>query len=53
LARSIRRLPRSLVVYGIEGSSFEPGARLSPDVEVSVEEVVVAVLRECGAQNAG
>jgi hydrogenase maturation protease len=52
LARSIGRLPRRLVVYGIEGRSFEPGAQLSPDVEASVEEVVGLVLRECCAQNA-
>jgi hydrogenase maturation protease len=45
LARSVGRLPRELVVFGIEGASFQAGERLSPEVE-SAAESVAAVLRE-------
>jgi len=53
LAGSLGRLPRKLVVFGIEGEAFEPGSGLSPRVEASVEKVVDLILRECRAHNAG
>jgi len=40
LARTLGRLPDSLVVWGIEGASFEPGENLHPEVEKAVERVV-------------
>src|SRR3972149_1278589 len=46
LARSLGELPPHLVVYGIEGRSFEAGAGLSPEVEKAVQEVVEAVVGE-------
>ena len=33
LARAMGRLPKSLIVYGIEGKDFSPGTGLSPEVE--------------------
>jgi hydrogenase maturation protease len=33
LARGLGRLPSRLIVFGIEGKSFEPGTELSPEVE--------------------
>ena len=46
LARVLRQLPSRLVVYGIEGESFEAGAPLSPKVARAAEEVVRRVLKE-------
>jgi hydrogenase maturation protease len=40
LARALGRLPRELIVYAIEGQTFETGAGLTPEVERAVEEVV-------------
>jgi hydrogenase maturation protease len=37
LARTLGRLPRRLVVYGIEGASFHPGAPLTPAVADAVK----------------
>lgn len=53
LARSLGELPPHLVVYGIEGRSFEAGAGLSPEVERAVQEVVGAVVGEVGAMGMG
>ena len=49
LARSLGELPPRLVVYGIEGRSFEAGVGLSPAVEGAVQEVVDAVRQELRA----
>ena len=46
LARALGRLPPRLVVYGVEGKSFEAGVGLSPEVEAAVGEVVERVLAE-------
>jgi hydrogenase maturation protease len=46
LARALNQLPRSLVIYGIEGKSFDPDAGLSPEVEHAAGEVVARVFRE-------
>ena len=37
LARALGRLPRRLVVYGVEGRRFDAGAALSPDVAAAVD----------------
>lgn len=36
MARALEKLPSQLMVYGIEGSRFEPGAELSPEVQSAV-----------------
>jgi hydrogenase maturation protease len=49
LARALGRLPRRLVLYGIQGKSFSPGLALSPEVEVSVDRLVDRILNEVNA----
>ena len=46
LARVLDRLPRRLVVYGIEGAQFRTGAGLSDAVEAAVPAVVARVLAD-------
>ena len=46
LARSLRRLPRRLVVYGIEGASFDAGDELSPAVAAVVDAVAASIRDE-------
>ena len=46
LARALGRLPQRLIVYGVEGKSFEAGVGLSPEVEAAAQEVVERVLGE-------
>ncbi len=46
LARALGRLPGRVVVYGIEGRSFEAGGRLSKEVRRAVEEVAARVASE-------
>lgn len=48
LARALSSLPRELVVYGIEGGCFEPGAALSGPVSRAVDRVVERVLADLG-----
>jgi hydrogenase maturation protease len=44
LARAMNRLPREMLIYGIEGKEFSLGVRLSPEVERSVESVAQQLL---------
>jgi hydrogenase maturation protease len=44
LARALGQLPPRLIVYGIEGKTFEAGLGLSPEVEKAAQEVVERVL---------
>jgi hydrogenase maturation protease len=46
LARALDRLPERLVVYGIEGASFDTGEALSPEVEEAVDRVAEAIRKE-------
>ena len=46
LARQLDRLPASLVVYGIEGKSFEIGSGLSAEVEAAAEIVIKQIVQE-------
>jgi hydrogenase maturation protease len=46
LGRALRRLPRTLVVYGVEGSSFDPGTALSEGVADAIEPLADALMRE-------
>jgi len=46
LARALGRLPPRLIVYGVEGKSFEAGVGLSPEVEAAAQVAVERVLGE-------
>jgi len=46
LARILRRLPSSLLVYGIEGKNFFAGVSLSSKVENAAREVVEQIVKE-------
>ena len=46
LARALGRLPRNVIVYGIEGKSFETGETLSPEVGRAAHEVADAIREE-------
>jgi hydrogenase maturation protease len=45
LARSLGRLPDRVIVYGIEGASFDFGKGLSPEVERAAEVLVEELAR--------
>ena len=47
LARALGRLPSRLLVYGIEGENFEPGARMSPAVHTAIESVTRFITVDC------
>jgi hydrogenase maturation protease len=49
LARALNQLPRGLVIYGIEGKTFEPDTGLSRELEHAAGEVVDRILRELEA----
>lgn len=54
LARALDRMPRRLVVYGIEGAAWEAGAEPDPAVARAVEHVAAEVLAEaCEALGEG
>jgi hydrogenase maturation protease len=44
LARALGQLPPRLILYGIEGKTFEAGLGLSPEVEKAAQKVVGRVL---------
>ncbi|HUZ14960.1 MAG TPA: hydrogenase maturation protease [Gaiellaceae bacterium] len=46
LARALGKLPPRVVIYGIEGATFETGAPLSPDVEAAVGRLVETIEEE-------
>ncbi len=48
MARALGRLPRELVVYGIEGAQFEYGEGLSPAVANAVKQVTREILYRLG-----
>jgi hydrogenase maturation protease len=50
LAHQLDQLPQSLVIYGIEGKSFDLGTELSAEVEQAAEEVVTRLLQEIGSE---
>ena len=49
LGRTLGRLPRRLIVYGVEGTDFTAGEGLSPAVEAAVPAVVSRVMAELEA----
>jgi len=46
LARTLGLLPRSLIVYAVEGGNFGPGVPLSPAVAAAADEVVARIIAE-------
>lgn len=46
LARSLGRLPKRLVVYGIEAAEISAGRELSPEVRAAVDEAATRILGE-------
>ena len=46
LARNLGRLPRRLIIYGIEGGDFAAGEGLSPEVAAAVAEVVERIVKD-------
>jgi hydrogenase maturation protease len=46
MARALGKLPSLLMVYGIEGSRFEPGAELSSEVQSAVMEAAQRIYEE-------
>jgi hydrogenase maturation protease len=46
LSRALDRLPRHLIVYGIQAQSFETGAPPSDEVQKAIQEVVARILQE-------
>lgn len=46
LARTLRRLPTHLTMYGVEGIRFDVGVGLSPEVERAVKEVMDLIKRD-------
>ncbi|HAM41362.1 MAG TPA: hydrogenase maturation protease [Candidatus Omnitrophica bacterium] len=46
MARALGRLPRKLIIYGIEGRRCDPGAALSPAVEEAVPRVAQWIAEE-------
>jgi hydrogenase maturation protease len=53
LARSVDRLPGTVIVYGVEGFAFEAGDTLSPQVQTVVAGLADEVLREARELAAG
>jgi hydrogenase maturation protease len=49
LARVLGRLPARLMVYGIEGAGFDPGAPLSPAVAAALPRLVARLRADCRA----
>jgi hydrogenase maturation protease len=47
LARSLGRLPRRLILYGVEAAGFELGEGLSDPVARAVDTVVERIVEEC------
>jgi hydrogenase maturation protease len=52
LARAMRSLPSTCVVYGIEAASFEDGQPLSPAVSAASGRVTKRILAELGERHA-
>ena len=50
LGRAVGRVPRRVVVLGVEGSAFEMGDEMTPAVAAALDEVVAAALAELGAE---
>ena len=49
LARTLGRLPKKLIIFGVEGREFQAGVGLSPEVACAAEAVVDRVCEEIAA----
>ena len=49
LARTLDQLPKQLIVYGVEGKSFDRGLGLSPEVQQTAEAIARDVIKEIDA----
>jgi hydrogenase maturation protease len=49
LARVLNRLPRRLIIIGIEGKTFEMGNPLSPEANLAVDSAIKHLQAECAA----
>ncbi len=49
LARSLGRLPRRVLIFGVEGVRFDAGAGLSPEVASVLDDVLGEVTRAAAA----
>ncbi len=45
-ARHLGRLPKRLIIYGIEGAHFDLGAELSPEVKKAVQQTAARIKDE-------
>ena len=50
LARALGQLPQRIVIYGIEGASFDHGEELSPQVAAAMPRAVDRILAEIRSQ---
>ncbi|MGO9359526.1 MAG: hydrogenase maturation protease [Xanthobacteraceae bacterium] len=48
LAAALRSLPAAVIVYAVEGASFDGGAAMTPEVTVAVAEAADRVVAEVG-----
>ncbi len=48
IARSLKQLPPSLMVYGVEGKDFQLGAGLSPEVQEALPRLVKQMRQDLG-----
>jgi hydrogenase maturation protease len=48
LAAALRSLPGTVIVYAVEGASFEGGAEMTPEVTAAAAEVADRVVAEVG-----
>ena len=47
MARALEKLPPEVIIFGIEGESFDPGVELSPEVARAADEAFEQIRREC------
>jgi len=53
LSRVLQKLPKRLIVYGIEAKSFALGAELSQEVSAALPQAAARILRDVNAQLQG
>jgi len=48
LGRELQTLPKTVVIYAIEGACFDIGAPMTPEVASAVNEVAERIIEEVG-----
>jgi hydrogenase maturation protease len=48
LAKTLNTLPTKLIIYGIEGDSFELRTEITPEIKEAAENVIELILEEIG-----